>query len=56
MSPGGHAGFIIAAYAVVLAVVAALVVWIEADFRAQKRTLAQMEDRRAGAAGERAQP
>jgi heme exporter protein D len=46
---GEHAGFIVAAYAAVFAVVAALIVWIVADFRAQKRALAQMEHRDAGA-------
>jgi heme exporter protein CcmD len=47
---GEHAGFIVAAYAAVVVVVAALIVWIAADFRAQKRMLAQMENRAAGTA------
>ena len=44
MNLGTHAGFIIAAYAVALAVVIALIVWIMADYRAQRHALATFED------------
>jgi heme exporter protein D len=40
---GPHAGFIVAAYAVATIVVAALIVWIIADHRAQRRILADLE-------------
>ena len=49
MSPmdlGPHAGFIVAAYAIALAVVAALIAWIVLDHRAQLRILEDLE--RAG--------
>jgi heme exporter protein D len=36
---GPHAGFIIAAYAVATIVLMALIVWIIADHRAQRRIL-----------------
>jgi len=45
---GPYAGFIVAAYAVALAVVAALIVWIVADHRAQQRTLKDLEARGIG--------
>ena len=40
---GPHAGFILAAYAIALAVVAALIAWIVLDHRAQLRTLEDLE-------------
>jgi heme exporter protein D len=40
---GPHAGFIIAAYAAAVAVIAALIGWIVADHRAQTRALADLE-------------
>ena len=40
-----HAGFIAAAYLVSAGVLAALVAWIVADGRAQKRRLADLEAR-----------
>ncbi|MGA2126175.1 MAG: heme exporter protein CcmD [Xanthobacteraceae bacterium] len=43
MDLGAHAAFIVAAYAISAAVVAALVVWVIADHRAQVRTLAELE-------------
>jgi heme exporter protein D len=46
MDLGPHAGFIVAAYAVALAVVAALIGWIVLDHRAQLRILEDLE--RAG--------
>jgi len=46
MDLGPHAGFIVTAYAVALAVVAALIAWIVIDHRAQTRLLEDLE--RAG--------
>jgi heme exporter protein D len=43
MDLGPHAGFIVAAYAVAAAVVAALVAWIVLDHRAQTRHLADLD-------------
>jgi heme exporter protein D len=45
MNLGPYAGFIVAAYAAALAVVAALVSWVIADHRAQRRTLHDLEMR-----------
>lgn len=45
MSLGPHAAFIIAAYALALGVIVALIVWIMADYRRQRRTLADLERR-----------
>ncbi len=42
---GPYAGFIVAAYAVALAVVATLIGWIVIDHRAQLRTLHDLEAR-----------
>jgi heme exporter protein D len=53
---GPHAGFILAAYAIALAVVAALIAWVVLDHRAQLRILADLEragvSRRSAAHGE----
>lgn len=46
MDLGPHAGFILAAYAIALAVVAGLIAWIVVDHRAQTRILEDLE--RAG--------
>ena len=46
MDLGPHAGFIVAAYAIALAIVAGLIAWIVFDHRAQLRTLDDLE--RAG--------
>jgi heme exporter protein D len=43
MDLGPHAGFIVAAYAVAAAVVAALVAWIVIDHRAQIRQLEDLD-------------
>jgi heme exporter protein D len=43
MELGPHAGFIIAAYAAGVFVVAALIVWIMADHGSQQRTLDELE-------------
>jgi heme exporter protein D len=40
-----HAGFIIAAYAIAGAVVAAMVAWVISDYRGQRRLLADLESR-----------
>jgi len=52
---GAHAGFIIASYAIFIAVVAGLIVWIIRDGAAQRRALAELEARgirrRSDAAG-----
>ena len=45
MNLGAHAGFILAAYGAAALVVAALIVWIVADHRVQRRTLAELERR-----------
>jgi heme exporter protein D len=45
MDLGPHAGFIIGAYAMAVAVVAVLVLWVIADYAAQKRALAELERR-----------
>ena len=45
MTFGPYAGFIIAAYAAALVVIASLIGWIIADHRAQQRTLADLEAR-----------
>jgi heme exporter protein D len=42
---GPYAGFILLAYAVALAVVAAMVAWVVADHRAQRRVLRELEAR-----------
>jgi len=42
---GLHAGFIVAAYAAAIAVVAALIAWVVLDHRAQRRMLADLEAR-----------
>ena len=43
---GRHAGFIFAAYAIAVAIVASLIAWIVADHRIQQRILDDLE--RAG--------
>ena len=45
MDLGPHAGFIISAYVVATAVVAALVAWVITDHMAQKRALADLDRR-----------
>ena len=45
MDLGPYAGFIVAAYGVAIAVVAALIAWVVADHRAQVRVLADLEAR-----------
>jgi heme exporter protein D len=45
MNLGPHAFFIVASYGTALAVVAALIAWVLIDYRAQLRTLADLEAR-----------
>ena len=45
MSLGPHADFIIASYAVTALIVVALIGWIAADYNAQRRVLADLEQR-----------
>jgi heme exporter protein D len=45
MQAMSHAGFIVAAYAVAVVIVGALVAWVALDYRAQRRTLAELETR-----------
>jgi heme exporter protein D len=45
MELGPHAAFIVAAYASTAAVVIALALWVLLDYRAQRRTLAALEER-----------
>jgi len=45
MDLGPHADFIVVAYAVAAAVVAALIAWVLLDHRAQKLVLADLETR-----------
>lgn len=45
MALGPHAGFIVAAYLVAAGVIAAMIGWVAADYRAQRRTLADLEAR-----------
>jgi heme exporter protein D len=45
VSLGPHADFIVAAYAAAVGVVALLVIWVIADYRRQRRALADLEAR-----------
>ena len=54
MNLGPHADFIVAAYAVAVLVVAALIVWVALDHRAQKRHLANLEARGVSRRSDRA--
>ena len=47
MALGVHAAFILAAYGVAFAVIAALVGWLVVDYRQQRRILADLERRGA---------
>jgi heme exporter protein D len=44
---GPHAGFIVAAYALALVLVAGLLAWVVLDYRRQRRLLAELEARGA---------
>jgi heme exporter protein D len=45
MDLGPHAGFIVAAYAAAAIMVGALVLWVFADYRTLKRSIAELEAR-----------
>ncbi|HZQ14903.1 MAG TPA: heme exporter protein CcmD [Pseudolabrys sp.] len=45
MSLGPHADFIVAAYAVTAAVIAAMIAWVVLDHAAQARRLGDLEER-----------
>jgi heme exporter protein D len=45
MDLGPHAGFIVGAYLMATAVVAALIAWVTVDHAAQKRALMELERR-----------
>jgi heme exporter protein D len=45
MNLGPHASFIVASYAMAAVVVLGLIAWVLADFRAQRRVLADLEAR-----------
>jgi heme exporter protein D len=45
MDLGPHAGFIIGAYVISIAVVGLLIFWVVGDYFAQKRALADLERR-----------
>ena len=45
MSLGPHAAYIIAAYGITFGVIAALIAWVVADHRRQRRILADLERR-----------
>jgi heme exporter protein D len=45
MEAVNHMGFIVAAYAVTVVIVGALIAWVMLDYRAQKRTLAELDKR-----------
>ena len=45
MNLGPHADFIVASYTVTALVVAVLIAWIATDYSAQKRVLADLEQR-----------
>lgn len=53
---GPHAGFILASYAAVAVVLGGLVASVLLDHRAQKRALAELEQRGAGRREERESP
>jgi heme exporter protein D len=45
MDAANHMGFIVAAYAVTVVVVAALIAWVMIDYRIQQRALADLDKR-----------
>lgn len=55
-SLGPHAGFILASYAAVAVVLGGLALAVVLDHRAQKRALADLEQRGAGRRPERGHP
>jgi heme exporter protein D len=45
MDTPGHIGFIVASYTAAAIVVAGLIAWVALDFRAQRRSLNELEQR-----------
>jgi heme exporter protein D len=45
MNLGPHANFILAAYAIAVVTLGALVIWVIADYRAQKKIIRDLESR-----------
>jgi heme exporter protein D len=45
MAAMNHMGFIVAAYAVTVIIVGALIAWVMLDYRAQRRSLAELDKR-----------
>jgi heme exporter protein D len=43
MAAAAHIEFVVASYIAALVVIAALIVWVSVDYRAQRRTLADLE-------------
>ena len=43
MNLGPHAAFIVSAYAVAIAIIAAVIAWVLIDYRRQARILAELE-------------
>jgi heme exporter protein D len=43
MAAAAHIEFVVASYIAALVVIAALIVWVSIDYRAQRRTLADLE-------------
>jgi heme exporter protein D len=56
MNLGPHADFILAAYVVAAIVLGGLIAWVFLDYRAQTRTLAELEARGVTRRSERAKP
>lgn len=56
MTLGPHAPFIIAAYAVAVAIVAGLIAWVRFDHRTQRRLLAELNARGVVRRSEQAPP
>jgi heme exporter protein D len=53
MDLGPHAAFIVSAYAVAMAIIAAMIVWVLTDYWRQRRTLSDLEQRGIGRRSER---
>jgi heme exporter protein D len=45
MALGPHAAFIVACYVIAAGVIAALIIWVIADYRRQRRILADLDAR-----------
>jgi heme exporter protein D len=56
MNLGPHAAFIVAAYAAATIVIGGLIAWVFFDYRAQTRTLAELDARGVTRRSDRAKP